>query len=237
MKSTLQVAYSGVVGVALMASASVQAIPMITSSVVGGVPTGVNYVTFDNLANGTTGSGVVGTGPNGSVSLDFLGNSRVAQGNASGVFAAPFLSGGQGASFGGQPDGVDTTPYLSTGRSSIKISFGTDQQYLGLLWGSVDTYNFLDFYSSSDVLLGTISGSQVTPAATGNQGAQGTYYVNINSDPFRYVVARSSSFAFEFDNLAYSSRPVGVSDGGMSAGFLGLGLMGLAAWRRRAMSV
>lgn len=237
MKTTLNMAYSGMVGAVLLASASVQAIPTITSSVVGGVPTGVNYVTFDNLADGTTGSGVVGTGPGGSVTIDFLGNSRVAQGSVGGQYAAPVLSNGQGSLFSGQPDGVNTTPYLSTGTSSIKISFGSDQQYLGLLWGSVDTYNHLDFYTSSDVLLGTISGSQVTPAATGNQGAQGTFYVNINSDPFRYVVARSTSFAFEFDNLAYSSRPVGVPDGGMSAGFLGLGLMGLAMWRRRALSV
>ncbi|MEO7464088.1 MAG: PEPxxWA-CTERM sorting domain-containing protein, partial [Nitrosospira sp.] len=46
-------------------------------------------------------------------------------------------------------------------------------------------------------------------------GATGTFYVNINSDtPFDRVIASSTSYGFEFDNVALAvnpASPIGVS--------------------------
>ena len=82
--------------------------------------------------------------------------------------------------------------------------------YLGLLWGSVDTYNTLSFYNDHGTnFLGSITGSQVSSMANGDQGEQGTFYVNINSTvAFDTVVATSSQHAFEFDNVAFGSEQI-----------------------------
>jgi hypothetical protein len=74
----------------------------------------------------------------------------------------------------------------------------------------VDTYNTLSFYRADNSLIDTITGTQVDAAANGDQGANGTFYVNINStDAFTYVIATSSSYAFEFDNVAIANRQLG----------------------------
>ena len=45
--------------------------------------------------------------------------------------------------------------------------------------------------------------------ADGNQGAVGTYYVNINSSlVFDKVVATSTQYSFEVDNVSYNRTPV-----------------------------
>jgi hypothetical protein len=104
-------------------------------------------------------------------------------------------------------------------------------QYLGLLWGSVDTYNTLSLYDGS-TLVGVVTGSQIAASADGNEGASGTYYVNITSTQnFDTVVASSSQYAFEFDNVAYNPTPLPEP---VSLGLLGLGIAGLGATRRRA---
>lgn len=231
----------------LGAAASVQALT-VTSSGVGGSPDvpGVNRVNFDDLADGATGNlnpaGLAG-------SLTITPNARVAQGSVGGQYAAPFLSGDNGDLFGNpigvanQALGVDTTPYLTAGSTgatagaAIKIAFDAPQKYLGLLWGSVDDYNNLAFYDSADNLIGTINGVQVTASANGSQAADGTVYANINSDtPFKYVVATSSQFAFEFDNLAYSTSNVSVPDGGSASMMMGAALAGIGFLARRRTS-
>ena len=100
---------------------------------------------------------------------------------------------------------------------------------MGLLWGSVDTYNTLTFLDGTDVV-GQFTGKDVNKLANGDQGASGTYYVNINlSDSFTSVVATSSSYAFEFDNVALSSSPLKVPEPGTVGVFLlGLLLVGSA---------
>ena len=216
-------------GLALTATSAHAA--LLVSASVGGAPSvaGVTYVNFDDLANGATGAQ-----SSGGIALTITPNARVAVGSSSGQFAAPFISGSNGTNFGNAP-GQDTTPYLTTGTSSITMQFSGLQAYLGILWGSVDDYNFLDFYNGA-TLVGTVSGLDVDLGANGDQGVNGTLYVNINSDSaltnFDRVVARSTQFAFEFDNIAYSANRTDVPAPGALA-LLGLGLVGLGAASRR----
>ena len=145
-------------------------------------------------------------------------------------YAAPFLSNNNGVPFGDPTNGPDATTYLTTGLGSVTLSLPEHEKYLGLLWGSVDGYNTLDLYDGA-TLVGSITGSEVTAGANGDQGVNGTYYVNINStQAFDKVVARSSQYAFEFDNVAFNSTRV-PEPAGMAV--LGMGLIGLGFARRR----
>ena len=139
----------------------------------------------------------------------------------SGTNAAPFLSGDNGNGFGPggsmQANGADLTPYLTTGTGTVTLTFSSNQMYIGLLWGSVDTYNTLSFYENGTLVGGGpaadgvnfITGSDVLTSPNGDQGMNGTVYVNINSSvAFNSVVASSSANAFEFDNVAYNASNV-----------------------------
>lgn len=177
---------------------------------VGGAPVGVKKINFDNLSLGN--SGGVANGPNGSLTVSFTGDAQTVVNSVGGKYAAPWLSGGNGNGFGAgggvQGNGADTSRYLSTGIGSVTLTFGSLQKYLGLLWGSVDGYNKLEFFNGN-VSVGSLTGANVTASPNGNRGLNGTLYVEINSTlGFDKVVASSSSYAFEFDNVAFNSTPV-----------------------------
>ena len=58
------------------------------------------------------------------------------------------------------------------------------------------------FYDGANLLF-SYTGLDVDQLANGSQSAAGTLYVNIISDTaFNRVVASSTSYAFEFDNVA-----------------------------------
>jgi hypothetical protein len=137
---------------------------------VGGAPTGVSYVNFDNLAPGNA------PGSSGGIGVTYSGGGQAVQGSSAGIYAAPFLSNGNGSLFGDPTvSGPDATTYLTTGIGSVSLSLPGPEKYIGLLWGSVDSYNSLQFYDASNALIGTITGLDVTAAANGNQGASGTF--------------------------------------------------------------
>jgi hypothetical protein len=156
-------------------------------------------------------------------------------GASAGIFAAPFVSNSNGLLFGdSQVSGQDNTEYLTTGLGSAKLVFPGQEHYMGLLWGSVDDYNTLSFYNGA-TLVGSITGADVTAAANGDQGVNGTFYVNIISPvSFDRVVATSSQYAFEFDNVAFN--PTNPVPEPISLGLFGLGLMGVGLARRRRAS-
>jgi len=166
------------------------------------------------------------------VTISGTGDAAVVVGSSENLFAAPFISGGNGVGFGNL-NGEDTTLYLSTGVGSITFDFASPQNYFGLLWGSVDDYNKLEFYDGDD-LVATILGTDVWAIANGDQGAAGTFYVNIfdTTGWFDQVVASSSQYAFEIDNIAYNS--FSVPDSGATVALLGLSLACLVFFRRKA---
>ncbi|MBN9694114.1 MAG: VPDSG-CTERM sorting domain-containing protein [Verrucomicrobia bacterium] len=234
---------STLIGIGAAITLPASAALIVDTSAVGGVPSGqdLKYFTFNDSSLTIPGSGswtTLSTDNLESISVVVAPNGKAVTGAKDGEYAAPVLSGGQGSNFGNQPNGTDSTIYLTSGTTggngSIRLTFAEPKLYLGLLWGSVDDYNTLSFYDSNNVKLGEIGGSDVTPSATGDQSASGTYYVNINSDtPFSYVVATSTQFAFEFDNVAVSAKNVSVPDGGSTLALTGLGLGLLGLIRRK----
>ena len=234
--SRLQALFAGALLVAGMglAATTASAAAVITGSV-GGVPNGADiYENFDAVPLGgadfTTANGIM---------VSFGNAGQAVQGSVSGQYAAPYLSGGNGFNFGSQADGADATTYLtsgsttSNGAANVTLTLVGPTRYMGLLWGSVDAYNTLTFYTDNGTTqVGQFTGTDVTALANGDQGATGTFYVNINlSDSFTSVVATSSSFAFEFDNVAFSAAPLQVPEPGVAGVFLlGLLLMGSAYW-------
>ena len=195
---------------------------IITSALNGGAPTGpsIDVLTFNASPLGQASQTFVTPGP--TVTLSFSGDGGIVAGNLANYYAEPYSS----------PTGPDTTNYVTTGIGSATLAFSSAQTYFGLLWGSVDGYNSLDFYDANNQLITAFTGLDVTALADGNQGFQGTYYVNFSSDiAFTKVVASSSNYAFEFDDVAVD--PPAVAEPATAA-MLGVGLVLLAAVRRRA---
>lgn len=190
-----------------------------------GALAGKNYATFDSLSLGNTG------GSDSGVSVSFTGTAAAVSGSLGGKYAAPYLSSDNG-NFFGNPAGPDTTTYLSTGIGSVTLEFAGLHNYLGLLWGSIDGYNSLSLYNGAS-LVHTFTGSDVTNSPNGDQGINGTAYVNITTDSgFNRVVASANRYAFEFDNVAFGTHS--VSDTGSTLTLLGLGLAGAIALRRQS---
>jgi hypothetical protein len=226
MGTCVRMALCALATCAMLNAGSTARAGLVISSSVGGAPAGVSYANFDNLALGSGGGSSNVNGLPGTLNIAFTPDAGVVNGAASGVYAPPFLSGGNGANFGpggtNQADLTDLTNYITTGADDVShpganatITFGGAKElYFGLLWGSVDSFNTLTFLNGTTVV-GTVTGSEVLAFPIGDQGQNGTTYVNINSDlQFDTVVATSSTHAFEFDNVSFNvtAVPIGTPE-------------------------
>jgi hypothetical protein len=109
---------------------------------------------------------------------------------------------------------------------TVTVTLPSTDDYFGLWWGSVDTYNTLTFYDNG-VEVASFTGSDIAPPANGNQTASSeNLYVNFVGLPdFNSFSMTSSQYAFEADNIA-----VGFVPEPMSILLLGLGLLGVTGF-------
>jgi hypothetical protein len=172
-----------------------------------------NVETFDELALGLN-TGTVAL-PSIGAQLTF-GGAAVQQGNQVNTYQTPF---------------GDSTKYLATfGGGSATFTFTQPVNYIGMLMGSVDTYNTISFYDSSNTLIASFVGNDIITGAGLNPtdpGPNGTVYANFNSTvEIAKVVTQSSINAFEIDNLSVAQVPLPASLPMFGAVLLGLGAFG-----------
>lgn len=127
-------------------------------------------------------------------------------------------------------ENLATSYYTSVGRgASATYVFAGLQNSLSVLWGSPDTYNFLD------IILSGPGGSTQTINGTSAMGPVGilAQFLTITGVSFDTLTFRSNNNAFEYVNLQTTPTPVPVP----AAGFLlvgGLGIMVAMRRRRKA---
>jgi len=145
------------------------------------------------------------------------------------------------------PPAGDTTKYVSIPQifdndnsASVTVSnLGGLNNYFGIFWGSVDSYNTLDFYNGNFIVASFTGSDAINPnAANGNQSDPRTNkYVNFYfgaNEMFDSFVMSSSSMAFEADNIAIGTASVPEPTATL---LIGTGLIGLAGVVRRKKKV
>ncbi len=118
----------------------------------------------------------------------------------------------------------------------VTINFNKALDYFGLYWGSLDTYNYIDFYSNGK-LLQAFTGTDVggSNAKFGDHyDASANFYANFFADQgqtFDEVVLGSNGVAFESDNHAY--RAASVPEPNSMVGLLAIGTFGVSVLLKR----
>jgi hypothetical protein len=204
---------SAVAAAIALGAGAVQALPIVSLSNAGQVTSSIAGVTTVDFNSGS------GCGGYASCSGVF----QIVSGSASGLYAQPAGTSG--------PYLTVPNPYSS---GSALFNLGTQSDYFGLFWGSIDDYNTISFYNSGS-LVASYTGTDIVGSSYDNGDQVSTNsnrYINFNfgSERFDSVRLTSTNYAFESDNHSY--RAVSVPEPGTLA-LLGLGLLGVAFSRRR----
>jgi hypothetical protein len=119
---------------------------------------------------------------------------------------------------------------LSNSGQSVDVQFNGLTSYFGMFWGSMDIYNFVDFYSGANLL------TTITGMAQVNTNGFIDFTADTTADQFDRVVLRSNMGAFEFDNFAATASSSTAVSAPSTLAIFALGLMGLASRRFKKKS-
>jgi hypothetical protein len=198
-------------------------------------PASADVITFTPSSYGVTGAGGINfnsaaAGSIGSFTVDGVTFTNLGPSSTSVIQAG---SNGQGA----MPYNLlPTDQYASVlGGGDLGIKFGSTNT-IGFYWGSIDSYNSIEFFDAKNGLVGTLTGAQVSPLADGdhvNYASNQYLTFTDTTGTFSSVQIFSGSNSFEFDNFKappVSAVPETSTWAMMILGFFGVGL---AAYRRK----
>ena len=124
---------------------------------------------------------------------------------------------------------LDITKYLTINSPSVQsgslaiVTFGgAVYNYLGLYWGSINTYNKIEFLKDGNIS-GACLGTDITLPIIADQSSDGyvNFYLSHDFDGIRFT---STAPAFEIDNLAVGIHaPI---PGAVLLGIIGLSISG-----------
>jgi hypothetical protein len=162
---------------------------------------------------------------------ELSGNHSLVTGSVGGQYAAPA---GDATQFAVVPaDGV-----APPGVALLDLTgFANPIRSISLYWGSIDTYNTLEFMNGMSIIY-TITGAMLPPA-NGNQTASNSndrinVDFGIGGQSLTGLRFTSTGKAFEFDDVAIGGVPEPQTWGMLIVGF---GLIGVTARRRNRTSV
>lgn len=151
----------------------------------------------------------------------------------------------------GSVDTVRAQPFGSTGNywtvgptdgspGIMNLAGFGDIFNISFLWGSVDTYNFIDFLDGDGNVIATFTGSDIFNPANGSQTDPNLNPVvrfDVTGDHVASLTSlrlRSTTNAFETDNFAINAVPEPATWAMM---LLGFGAIGFGMRRRRSDTV
>lgn len=139
------------------------------------------------------------------VSFDAPNTAGIVETNIGNVVTGPGSNGQRAA-----PAGTGGAAYRSIGtggRSTFDFSGftqGAPLRKLSFYWGSIDTYNYVDFFNPQGTLVGAFGGGDL-PLADGNQTLAATnrrvFFDFLPAENVTAVRFRSSGTAFELDSI------------------------------------
>jgi len=196
--------------------------------------------TFDARNGGGNGQGCALDTPSNLVTLAG-GTYDVRKGTVSSLAAAPA---GDSSCFAYGPTANGTLPdVVKVNYAGLISTIGTTLNYLGLYYGSIDTYNDLIFYNTAGQVITTVTGASLISQFQGISGNQqndsSNIYVNLLFSPgeqFASFAFSTTGRAFEMDNVAVGFNVSAIPEP-TSLALFGLSLAALGVARRRKNSV